>query len=456
MLVSNHSGEQAVFYREVRPILFVGSILLAGLAVLGVAAGYWGFVTSDDLQSRGDNPRWAIDQRYSLRGSILDHNNQPIALTTGEIGNFSRQVVDPALGPIIGYTHPVYGQSGLEASLDPYLRGIQGYPASTIFLDKVLYSQNPPGLDVRLSLDLILQKKIDALLGDHTGAMVVLNARTGEILTMASHPNFDPNQLDQNWDAWTKDPRALFLNRATQGQYPVGTAMNPFLLTLALSQGSLPGLPTTTSIVLEGKNWDCALLTPAAPLTWAGVITNGCPGTALDLKAILPPDKILQLYNTLGFQTEPQIPLPVAKLQAAVITDANLAALGQAKISVSPLQMALAAAMLSNDGTRPEPRIAAAINTPQQGWVILPSNPLSKATLAQGTAAARYLQMNALPTWQVTATALTADKRISWYLAGTIPDWKGTPLAMALLLEEDNPALAQSIGSTVLKSILEP
>jgi cell division protein FtsW (lipid II flippase) len=456
LMISNHTEEQAVFYREVKPILFGGTILLIGLAALGVAAVFWGFVSSDDLQSRGDNPRWAIDQRYSARGTILDHNNQLIAFTIGKIGEYSRQVVDPSLGSIIGYTHPIYGQSGLEASMDSYLRGIQGYPASTIILDKLLYSQNPPGLDVRLSLDLTLQKRIDTLLADHTGAMVVLNARTGEILAMASHPSFDPNQLDQNWDAWVNDPQALFLNRATQGQYPVGTALSPFLLAMTLTQGSLPGQPSVTSIVLDGKNWDCATQSTTSQITWAEAITNGCPGAALDLRHILPSDKITLLYDTLGFQTEPQIPLPVAKLQAANITDTDLAALGQAKISVSPLQMALAAAMLSNDGSRPEPRIASAINTPQQGWVILPSNTPSKALLPQGTAAARYLQMNSMPTWQVTATALTSNNRFSWYLAGTVPDWEGTPLAMALLLEEDNPGLAQRIGSTVLKSILEP
>ena len=76
--------------------------------------------------------------------------------------------------------------------------------------------------------------------------------------------------------------------------------------------------------------------------------------------------------------------------------------------------------------------------------------------MSQSIAAANLLQMNAIPAWQTTATALTAKGRVTWYLSGTIPNWKGAPLALALLLEENNPSLAQDIGSTVMKSLLQP
>jgi cell division protein FtsW (lipid II flippase) len=453
LIISNRSEEDIMYYKNAKPILVGGGLLIAGLAAVAIAAGVWGFVESESLQARNDNPRWAIEQRFVPRGSILDHNSQPLAVTSGQPGGYSRTVLDPSLGPIIGYTHPLYGQAGLEASFDSYLRGEQGYPSSTIFLTNLLYAQNPPGLDLRLSLDLAIQQKIDNLLEGHTGAAVLLNAQSGEILAMASHPNFDPNQLDANWNQWVKDNRALFLNRATQGQYPVGSAMAPFLLAVNLNQGPLTAQPVDRSVVYQSKSWDCSLTT-ADLTTWANAIQDGCPGAALELGERLNADKIFLLYDTLGFSSQPQIPLPVANILNQKLTDATQAALGQTSFTVSPLQMALAAAMLSDNGIRPAPRIATAVRIPQQGWIVLPSSPPSTSVLSQGALAADYLQSQKMPAWQTTSSALTANGRITWYLAGTIPAWKGAPLALALVLEEDNPVLAQKIGDAIMADML--
>jgi hypothetical protein len=58
--------------------------------------------------------------------------------------------------------------------------------------------------------------------------------------------------------------------------------------------------------------------------------------------------------------------------------------------------------------------------------------------------------------WQMVATAYSQKNMITWYLAGTDQDWKGSPLAMALVLEQDNPTLAQKIGSNLLNSTDQP
>ena len=89
----------------------------------------------------------------------------------------------------------MYGQSGLEAALDDYLRGLKGNSARALWWNHLLYGQPPPGLDVRLSLDLGLQRTADEQLGEHAGALALLNAETGEILAIASHPTFDANHI---------------------------------------------------------------------------------------------------------------------------------------------------------------------------------------------------------------------------------------------------------------------
>ena len=198
-------------------------------AAIALTSAWWAIVRAPDLLNRTDNPRRSIADRYVPRGELLDRNNQPINITEGESGTYQRIYLYPDLAPITGYTHPVYGQAGLEATLDDYLRGLQGNPSSLIWWDHLLYGTPPPGLDVRLSLSLALQSKADQLLGDHAGAIILMNAETGEILAMASHPTYDPNKLGEEGEALAQNPSAPLVNRATQGLYPIGTAMLPLI-----------------------------------------------------------------------------------------------------------------------------------------------------------------------------------------------------------------------------------
>jgi cell division protein FtsW (lipid II flippase) len=455
LVISSFAEDKIIFFKEVKPILTSGRMIILALVAVAVLAGWWGLPRSSDLVARVDNPRWAIEQRYVPRGKILDINNLPLAITTGSPGDYARQYLHPPLGPVIGYSSPTYGQAGLEAVLNPYLSGAEGYPDATHFFNNLLYAQDPPGLDVRLTLDLTIQKKVDSLLGDHSGAAVILNAHTGEILAMASHPYFDPNQLDENWNIYIKDSRGLFVDRVTQGQYPVGSALEPFLLAAYFQQGSLTGQPLNATATFNNQPWNCALPT-ASPFDWPTLIINGCPGAAVDLGQRLRSGQIFQLYDTLGFRTAPSTSLPSAAASNVTITDPVLAALGQVRVNVSPLQMALATAMLSNSGVRPSPRITSAVNIPDQGWSVLPLESPSGAVLNQASASANFLKTTDLPAWYVTATAQTANGLVSWFLGGTIPDWKGTPMALALVLEENNPRLVQQIGSNIMQFLLQP
>jgi cell division protein FtsI/penicillin-binding protein 2 len=208
--------------------------------------------------TRTDNPRRAIADRFVRRGAILDRRNDPLDTTEGNPGEFERRYLYPPLAATLGYSHPAYGQSGLEASLDPYLRGLRGNPTLSIWWDHLLYGQPPPGLDVRLSIDLDLQKAADDLLDKSAGAAVLLNARTGEILALASHPAFDPNQLEEDWQSLVSDPETPLFNRAVLGSYPIGSALGPFLLATAVADGGLPTGPQQLGYSLCGLSLECA------------------------------------------------------------------------------------------------------------------------------------------------------------------------------------------------------
>jgi cell division protein FtsW (lipid II flippase) len=229
--ISQHGQEQPAVLNppHTRLYLQLGGLLLAGIAAAGVLAGWWMVYRGPALITRTDNPRRAIAERAVRRGTLLDRSDMPINETVGQAGEYMRQYHYPALGPITGYDHPVYGQSGLEASLDDYLSGWRGNPGMMVWWEHLLYGQPPPGLDVRLSIDLELQRTADDLLGDRRGALVLINAQSGEILAIASHPSFDPNSLEADWQTLIDSADFPLLDRASLGSYPTTASLAAFI-----------------------------------------------------------------------------------------------------------------------------------------------------------------------------------------------------------------------------------
>jgi len=454
----------------------LGGLLAGGLLLSAAFVGWWSIYRSADLLSRTDNARRSIADRYVPRGSILDRENNPIEVNTGQPGSYARHSLYPPLGPVVGYTNASYGQAGLEDSLDAYLRGESGLAASSVIWSRTLYGTPPPGLAVRLTLDLHLQKLLDQSLENLRGAGVLLNAETGEILAMASHPSFDPNQLDQHWDALLQDPDAPLLNRAVQGLYPPGAALSPLLLAAALSEG-LGSVPSTPSAYRYGVEplqcaWTAQTTSSEAiiPRTWASVTAAGCPDTTARLGEILGSQKLLLFFQQLSLYTAPQVRLAAASSPApATLVDAQLAALGlrgpagspQADLQISPLQLAMASAPLSAGGRMPTPRLALSYRQPNGQWILFAAGQQPRQVLPQSTsqAAAEMLAVPGLPIWRALAHLGGGDANpkagLTWLTAGTLDSWQGSPLVLVILLEQDNPALAEQIGLDILTAIIK-
>jgi hypothetical protein len=194
-----------------------------------------------------------------------------------------------------------------------------------------------------------------------------------------------------------KDPDKPLLNRATQGQYPTGAIMQPFINAAELN------------------------------------------GSANDKN----------VFKTFGFLQAPQIQLPVT---AVSVKDTA------GTFRISPLQMALATAALSNHGIVPAPRIAMAVNTPTEGWVPLPAlgKPLEalRASAADEAASAYLVDNQAY--WQSVAVAKEDQSSVTWFIGGTPPNWQATPLAIVVVLEEGNDSLAKRIGMELLMDAMHP
>jgi peptidoglycan glycosyltransferase len=140
------------------PYRQLGTGLMLGLGAAGLVIGWWAVFRAPALITRTDNPRRSINERYVRRGSLLSREDEVIDESVLEAGEYTREYQYPPLGPIAGYNHPIYGQSGLESSLDGYLRGLIGNPILSVWWNRLIYGQPPPGVDVHLSLDLDLQR----------------------------------------------------------------------------------------------------------------------------------------------------------------------------------------------------------------------------------------------------------------------------------------------------------
>jgi hypothetical protein len=121
--------------------------------------------------------------------------------------------------------------------------------------------------------------------------------------------------------------------------------------------------------------------------------------------------------------------------------------------------MALAASALSAGGARPAPQIVKEVDTYPTGWVLLPplSQPLQVVPEEIAYRQADQFRITDQILWQMREVVPNGpDDNVSWYIAGTHPDWSGPALALAVLLEEDNPDLAGRIGQTLLDMAIRP
>lgn len=141
----------------------------------------------------------------------------------------------------------VVGKAGVEESYDAILRGTDG--SRDVIVDShgrevgVLGTQHAiPGQDLKLTIDLDLQRVAEQELGDANGAVIAMNPRNGEILAMVSHPNFDPNDFAvrikrDEWNQLINDPRHPLMNKAIQDQLAPGSTFKIIMSAAGLQEG---------------------------------------------------------------------------------------------------------------------------------------------------------------------------------------------------------------------------
>lgn len=454
MIISNQPKDQAAPIDRTRPYKLVGGVFLAGFAAITMLGIYWGFFRADALLARGDNPRRAISDMYVYRGTLLDRNNHPLTANSGLAGKYKRDYLYPPLSAVIGYSDPNYGQTGIEFRMDDYLRGLAENSRFHVDSVRLLYGQDPAGFDLRLSLDLPLQQITDIALAPYTGAVVLLNAESGEIIVMSTSPTFNANELEEKWQAWMEDKNAPLFNRATQALYPPGGVTGGILLARFLAEytpsSAVPDYPWNTTAEDE---FTCAIQPPANP-NWGDLVSSGCVKALSTISRSTLLGDTLKLYKDVGFDQELLLPLEVSVpiLPESVASYSDLFS-GKAGILLSPAQVAVAVASLSNSGRVIAPRIATAFSPNQIDWHLFEQGQAPRILPNfEPELAATMLTSGNYPGWEVSASAAYQGTSVSWYAAGTPSDWLGAPLTIVVALENTPAVTAREIGRTVLLS----
>jgi penicillin-binding protein 2 len=391
------------------------------------------------------------------------------------------------------------GYAGIEKSREDLLAGKHGgtlYVADPQgqIVANLAQSEASPSSTVYLTLDKKLQKYADQALSGFTGAAVVIERDTGRVLAMASSPGFDANVFDplnvNNAELLPQilnDPDRPLYNRATQGQYPLGSVFKVITFSAALESGLY--LPETTydcqydfteladrtlhdwtwqhcqDRLAGGRQCDTTDSRPSGLLTLQEGLMRSCDPyfwhIGRDLYLNNRAGDIAKMAEAFGLGAPTGIEIDEEAGQIIIPTDeiaATNQAIGQGDNLVTPLQVARFIAAVGNGGTLYRPHIIEKVVGPDgtvtqtfapEAVGTLPLQPERLAALQQamtwvvssprGTANFRLVQRGGfnIAAAGKTGTAETgAGIPHAWFAGYTFADIEGVPdIAVAVLLE---------------------
>jgi len=178
--------------------------------------------------------------------------DQMLANTIGYVGEVSQQQLDDS----DGHYRPgdIVGKAGLERQYNDQLEGTDGMRRVIVnSVGKVIRTldnvESVPGKPIQLTIDYDLQAIAEADMVDREGAVVAMDARTGEVLAMVSRPTYDPNDFavripKDEWQRLNTDPETPLLNRAIQAQLAPGSVFKIVTATAMLESKAIPETST--------------------------------------------------------------------------------------------------------------------------------------------------------------------------------------------------------------------
>jgi peptidoglycan glycosyltransferase len=434
-------------------------IIVLGFFAIGVGMVYWAAIQAQTILVRDDNPR-IVDKEIAIqRGSILSTNGEVLAETITD-GAITKRIYANGGGPAVGYFSIRHGTSGVEESHDPILRGTSG-DYWTDYWHYDLLNQPRFGQDIRLTLDERWQRAGDQLMGDQSGAVLMISLPEMAIRAMVSKPDYDPNFLDNDFDNLIGDFNAPLLNRVTQGQYQPGMTLQPFILAGALEQ-SLIELTDVVSEVnqrvrINGEYIECYGNIDGSS-GWKEILEGACPGPNQDIAIDLGEEAMEQIFLDFGLTNAPQSNNPVDQVSETVIEDLLLSAVGYDRLIISPLELGLAFSVLGNEGKLIESQLVDAIQGISGEWHLPDGDQTVSSAISPETAnAIRGLLPidRGIAEFNTSVISGPESTNNSWYLA-LAPASDPLYAVVVVVENSDDPDDSKRVGRSLLRNVLAP
>lgn len=366
------------------PLRKVAISVLVLFTLLILNANYIQVVRSSELRNNPSNTRILAEEYDRERGAIVVAGN-PVAqsVATDDTLTYLRQYPNAEVyATVTGYYSLVFGNTGIEDAEDEILSGNDDRLAFRRIAD-LFTGRDPSGGNVELTLDPAAQQTAYDALGGVDGAVVALDPRTGAVLAMVSSPSYDPNQLSSHdpaairaysdqLSALDPDPR---INATIAERHSPGSVFKLITSAAALQEGYTPDtvVPAPQQYVLPGtsrplNNFDGEACAASGEQPLIDALTISCNTAFAELGVELGEDSIRSTAEAFGIdQGRFDMPLTVAESTVGDIDgDAQLAvaSIGQQNVQITPLQGAMIAAAIANDGTLMTPYLVDQLQAP--------------------------------------------------------------------------------------------
>lgn len=330
------------------------------------------FVEADELRNHEDNRRVAIERYAHPRGNIIvgDKAITGSAETSGSDFRYKRTYKDgPLWAPVTGYASQAFGANQLEALNDGILTGNDDRLFFNRTIDMIT-GKDKKGGNVVTTLDANVQKAAFEGLGDRKGAVAAIDPETGAILGLASSPSYDPSSFagnsdkdSENWVALNKDKDKPMLNRALRETYPPGSTFKVVTAAAALESGEYDmdeptGAPETYKLPLSTNTLGNEVKNVCEDATLREALQWSCNSVYAMISDKVGNEGMIEMSEKFGFgNSELDTPVRAAEsIYPEMDRPQNaMGGIGQASNRATPLQMAMVASAVANDGELMKP-----------------------------------------------------------------------------------------------------
>ena len=358
----------------IRYIRRAAALCLVLLVALLLNAARVMVIQADELDDNPANRRIAITRWGQPRGEIVV-DGRPVtgSRDSGQQLRWERTYTQgPLYAPVTGYASQTYGTSLVEDAEDAVLSGTDPMLAPLPLWNDVSRGRQPGG-DVITTIRARMQEAAFRGLDGKRGAVAAIEPSSGRILALVSSPSYDPGVLSGTGrevkDAWarlTTSPNQPMLARAFRQTYPPGSTFKIVTAAAALDAGVVtdPDAPTDTPDpfvlpgtrqVLPNEARGCADASLADAIRWS------CNTVMAGLSVKVGLEKMVEAAGNFGFN-DPGLRIPSWVARSNFDTDMSadqlaLSSIGQFNTTATPVQMALVAAAVANNGEIAHPHL---------------------------------------------------------------------------------------------------